>query len=93
MFMRWKNPSEDAIFNLKNLSIGGHKYKLAESSSNIFNNNFNIQLRCDDPSKQQKCIQLTTEYLTNPSEFHLHRLFQDLFEVTINKMHFDGFQK
>ena len=93
LFMRWKNPSEDAIFNLKSLSIGDYNYKLAESSSNIFNNNFDIQLTCDDPSKQQKCNQLTKEYLTNPSEFDVHRFFQDLFQITINKMHFDGFQK
>ena len=89
LFMRWKSPAEAAVFNLKKVSFGGEKYKVDETSNNIFNDKFDINLICDDVMKQEKCNQLKNDYLENPADFDVHRYFQSIFENAINKMYYD----
>ena len=63
-----------------------------EEACNIFNEKFEISFTYDDPTKQRKCNELVRKYLANPSEFNLHRFFQDLFQATVDAIDFDEFE-
>ena len=89
----WKNPNQDAIFRLKGVEFPyQEKFKLSESTNNIFNNMFEITLTCDDSEDQELCNQIQVHYL-NSWDFDLHRYFQDTLQSEVNKITFDGWTK
>lgn len=89
LLMKWRNPAEPAVFNLKKVSLGDDKYKVGESSNNIFNEKFDFNFVCDNPLKQEKCDQLKSDYLENSADFDLHRYFQNVVESAISKIDYD----
>ena len=89
----WKNPNQDAIFRLKGVKlVAQEKFKLSESTNNIFNDMFEITLTCDDSEDQELCNQIQVHYL-NSWDFDLHRYFQDTLQSEVNKITFDGWTK
>lgn len=81
----WKNPSEDAVFSLKEVSFKtGNKFNLKSLTTNVDPNKFEFTLECKKPEEQGLCDELM-RYQPSKWNFHFSRYFEDIFRGALSR--------